>query len=1195
MSVDVQVRLLGPVEVSVGGVVRLVAGLRRRAVLAALALQPREVVSADELIDVVWDGTSPATAANSLQSHVSFLRRDLGLRDVIVGRAPGYVFDLGDGGTDVQVVEGLLRRAGGEADAGRRAGLLRSALGLWRGGALAGLQDLGWFGEQAVRLEGVRRGAAWSLTEARLALGEHGGLVSELEHLAERHQFDEELHRQLMLALYRCGRPCDALAVFGRLRRRLADELGVDPGPVLRGLEASILRHDEGLDLPVGGVVVPGVVRAVRGGDVLVERGAELVLVEEVLAGAGGRGSGSVVFFEGPAGIGKSSLLGHARVVAQGAGFVVAVGSGRDLERGHAWGCVRQLFDGVLSAAGGGLGSVGVVRELLAGVESGGGVDEVVVMRGLYRLVVELAERGPVLLVLDDLQWADLESVRFLAFVAARVERLPVVVLGALRPGVDEVDRVVAGFAQATRVLEPLSVAGGGRLLGGLVDGDGGLAGRCHEVTRGNPLLLGELCRHLVGAGSVEEGFERGVSGVRRLIQAQVRQLPVGAVGVAQALTVLGGSGSVEAVASTAGVGAVEALHQLAVLQGNRLVVEEGPGRFGFVHEVVVAAVYEGVRPGLRAQLHLRAAGAAMRTHDVVGAGSHLLRVPARWGDVDAVSVLGQAAEVCLARGAVDEAVVFLRRQLEEDLGAGRGRALTRLGMAEYLVDTGQAVQHLSAALSLETDVERRGQIALALALSLFFAGRPAAAHQVASDCLSETPDVTPSARHALEAVVVITAFPGAASTRPHLDSLDGAAVAPSPGGMMLEAALSWRDACRNDFAAAQPRALRAAGSAALHGQPLADGLLARAWHVLELCDSPAALPSIDAGLSRAERSGSPRAIALARCHRGTVLAAQGSLREAVTELALSWAETRHCVTELTRLHVGGNYIMALLQAGDVETADRVRDEMAAVVPQEIVSSVLGMSEILLLVAHGDVDRALEASTALRDECESRGITNPLFPDWRTPMISCLQRLGRFEQAREVAREFTALAAAWGTPRAVGRSLLAAAETNTGRQRIELLVAAKEQFEAIDMKSDLATALHRLGEALRRADEPDGARTHLHLAHELAVASGAETLAQDTAVSLRLLGVRPRTSRDGCPRRLTPSEARVVELAASGRSNREIAQELYIAVKTVEIHLTSSFRKLGISSRLDLRQATGQDEPDPAGRTTHARGKAEAP
>ncbi|MEV0459182.1 BTAD domain-containing putative transcriptional regulator [Catellatospora methionotrophica] len=1065
---DVQVRLLGPVEVSVGGVVRPVAGLRRRAVLAALALQPREVVSAKRVIDVVWAGGEPATALNTLQSHVSFLRRDLGLRDVIVGRAPGYVFDLGDGGTDVQVVEGLLRRAGGEADAGRRAGLLRSALGLWRGGALAGLQDLGWFGEQAVRLEGVRRGAAWSLTEARLALGEHGGLVSELEHLAERHQFDEELHRQLMLALYRCGRPSDALAVFGRLRRRLAFELVLDPGPVLRGLEASILRHDEGLDLPVGGVVVPGVVRAVRGGDVLVERGAELVLVEEVLAGAGGRGSGSVVFFEGPAGIGKSSLLGHARVVAQGAGFVVAVGSGRDLERGHAWGCVRQLFDGVLSAAGGGLGSVGVVRELLAGVESGGGVDEVVVMRGLYRLVVELAERGPVLLVLDDLQWADLESVRFLAFVAARVERLPVVVLGALRPGVDEVDRVVAGFAQATRVLEPLSVAGGGRLLGGLVDGDGGLAGRCHEVTRGNPLLLGELCRHLVGAGSVEEGFERGVSGVRRLIQAQVRQLPVGAVGVAQALTVLGGSGSVEAVASTAGVGAVEALHQLAVLQGNRLVVEEGPGRFGFVHEVVVAAVYEGVRPGLRAQLHLRAAGAAMRTHDVVGAGSHLLRVPARWGDVDAVSVLGQAAEVCLARGAVDEAVVFLRRQLEEDLGAGRGRALTRLGMAEYLVDTGQAVQHLSAALSLETDVERRGQIALALALSLFFAGRSADAVDICTSALERFGALSAPVRQALQASVIDIAYPsqvlldfGGLIEWVSAEQADG-----STGGLMLEAALSLHDAYRNNLTSARARALRAIAADRLIGEPTADSALGCAWQVLDLCDAPEVLASIESATVQARRSGSVRASVTAAAARAAVMLNRGALKDAIESSRAGWEAAQRGSIRLAVPCIANNYVLALLKAGEYEQAESVMSQAKLTFHGDIAERVYAEADMALFLTKGDAARALDRALTTRDECEFLAMRNPLWPNWRSPLVESLRLLGRLQEAEQATAEFMVAAQTWNTPRTTARALRASASLAAGSVRAGMLAEAVRLLDGTQARLERAETIMLLGETL---------------------------------------------------------------------------------------------------------------------------------
>ncbi|WP_238005231.1 BTAD domain-containing putative transcriptional regulator [Dactylosporangium sp. AC04546] len=676
MIVDVRVRLLGPVEALVDGAWRPVAGLRRQALLAALALQAREVVSAEALVDLVWDGDEPAKANNSLQSHVSFLRRELALRDVIVGRAPGYVLDLGVGGTDVEVVDGLVRQARAETDPGRRTGLLRLALRWWRGPALAGLHDLSWFGEQAARLEAVRRGAAWALTDARLALGEHRALVAELEHLADQHPLDEELHRQLMLALYRCGRPSDALSAFGRLRRRLAEQLGVDPGPVLRELEASILRHDATLEPPAGGPVpaVDG------GGRVLVERSAELRVIEAALTRAATSGSGSVGFFEGAAGIGKSSLLSYARTRAEEAGFNLAAGTGRLLETGHAWGCVRQMFECLLRSpqdtsiplAG---AERATARHLLAEVGPDG---EYQFIDSLHQLVVDLAARGPLLVTLDDLQWADPPSARLLAYLAARAERSPVVVMAALRPGVAEIDRIVAGFAQATWVLSPLSERGSAALLHGV---DETFASRCHAVARGNPLWLRELGRHVAADVPADDAFERGLRGLRRLLQAQIRQLPA-TLPVVQAMAVLGGPAPVEAIAVTAGIGVDEALDQLAVLQVNHLV--EGAQRCSFAHPLTGEAVYEWIGPAERAALHVRAALVALRTNDVVAAASHVVRVPARWGDVDAVSVLDQAAQVCLDRGSVDDAVVFLRRLLEEDLGSDRQRILNRLAAAEH-------------------------------------------------------------------------------------------------------------------------------------------------------------------------------------------------------------------------------------------------------------------------------------------------------------------------------------------------------------------------------------------------------------------------------------------------------------------------------------------------------------------------------
>src|SRR5262245_26327376 len=255
VSPAVAVCLLGPIDVVVDVRPRAVCGLRRRALLAALALKPRVVVSSDRLIDVVWSGRAPATAQNTLQAHVSYLRRALGLRHAIVARAPGYVLDLHGKCTDVQVAEALITDSQRAADPRKVAKLLRQALGMWRGRSLAELRDLAWFTDESKRLENMRRTAQRALIEAQMTLGEHACLVGELEHLSEQHPFDEDLHRQLMLALYRSGRQADALAVYRRLHSRLDADLGIEPAAKLRDLQVGILRQESTLDLHTTGTM----------------------------------------------------------------------------------------------------------------------------------------------------------------------------------------------------------------------------------------------------------------------------------------------------------------------------------------------------------------------------------------------------------------------------------------------------------------------------------------------------------------------------------------------------------------------------------------------------------------------------------------------------------------------------------------------------------------------------------------------------------------------------------------------------------------------------------------------------------------------------------------------------------------------------------------------------------------------------
>jgi DNA-binding SARP family transcriptional activator/Tfp pilus assembly protein PilF len=319
----VQVRLLGTVDATVGGVVRPVAGLRRKAVLATLGLAAGEVVSVTRLMDVVWGDLVPPTAANTLQSHVSFLRRVLGSPTAVVARGRGYALDLGAEATDLLVAERLIRDGRQSIDPSRSAEQLQAALALWRGQPLAEVAGLPGLRGPAERLANLRMEAEYALIEVRLALGEHAALLPELERVTQEHPFHEQLHAQLMLALYRTGRQADALAAYRRLRGRLGEELGIDPSLHLRELEAAILRQDAGLQPPSPAVrlpaapppaaeVVPAQLPATVDG--FVGRAAQLDRLDAFLAAAlAGDGMPTLVIaaIEGTAGVGKTSLAVH--------------------------------------------------------------------------------------------------------------------------------------------------------------------------------------------------------------------------------------------------------------------------------------------------------------------------------------------------------------------------------------------------------------------------------------------------------------------------------------------------------------------------------------------------------------------------------------------------------------------------------------------------------------------------------------------------------------------------------------------------------------------------------------------------------------------------------------------------------------------------------------------------------------------
>jgi DNA-binding SARP family transcriptional activator/tetratricopeptide (TPR) repeat protein len=316
------VRLLGPVDVVIDGMPRPFPGLRRKAVLAALALHSGEIVSTGRLVDVVWGETAPPTAVNALQSHISYLRGVLGSKAAIRARPPGYLLQLDSGGTDVLLAEQLWRQGTQSLDPVLGSRHLRAALALWRGPALADLAGLAWFEEQAERLGMLRLQVQRAWSEARLAAGEHVQLVPDLERMAAGHPLDEHIHAQLMVALYRCARQADALAVYHRLRRVLSEELGIDPSQALRDLETAILRQDTALDAPIpavassagsgraGSTAVPIPAQLPSAVPAFAGRDAELASLDSILATTGQAGHAAAVILavSGTAGVGKTAF-----------------------------------------------------------------------------------------------------------------------------------------------------------------------------------------------------------------------------------------------------------------------------------------------------------------------------------------------------------------------------------------------------------------------------------------------------------------------------------------------------------------------------------------------------------------------------------------------------------------------------------------------------------------------------------------------------------------------------------------------------------------------------------------------------------------------------------------------------------------------------------------------------------------------
>jgi DNA-binding SARP family transcriptional activator/tetratricopeptide (TPR) repeat protein len=597
-----QIRLLGPVDVVVRGELRPVHGLRRKAVLAVLALHGGAVVSTGQLTDAVWGDAPPPTAANSLQTHVSYLRGVLGTKTAILARPPGYILQLPRDGTDVQVAERLLEQGTQSADPADAVRQLQSALALWRGRPLADVAELAWLSAQAERLILLQVRIRQELSEARLAAGEHARLVPDLEQMVADHPLDERVHRQLMLALYRSGRQADALAVYHRLRHTLGEELGIDPSRDLRDLETAILQQDPSLDVPTRGTAsasatpvapvpaqLPPAVPAFTG------RGAELarldaVAAEAALAGPASPAAAVISAVSGTAGVGKTALAVHwaHRVAGQfpdGQLYVNLRGfdpGGAALEPGQA---LRGFLDAF-------------------GVPSTRIPEDPAAQTGLFR---SLLAGKRVLVVLDNAR--DAEQVRpllpgspgCLAVVTSRSDLAGLVAAeGAYPVSLDLLPAAEAGELLARR-LGQARVASEPAAVSEIIERCARLPlalaiAAAHAAARpGFPLAA--IAAGLRGATATLDPFGGTdlATDVRAVFSWSCRLLSRDAAGLFALLGLHPGPDiSVRAAASLAAIPLRRAGSLLAELVGAHLVTEPSPGRYG-LHDLLRAYAAEQV------------------------------------------------------------------------------------------------------------------------------------------------------------------------------------------------------------------------------------------------------------------------------------------------------------------------------------------------------------------------------------------------------------------------------------------------------------------------------------------------------------------------------------------------------------------------------------------------------------------------
>jgi DNA-binding CsgD family transcriptional regulator len=931
----------------------------------------------------------------------------------------------------------------------------------------------------------------------------------------------------------------------------------------------------------------------------LLEREAELEALDSLLADAH-RGRGRLMLIEGPAGIGKTGLLVAARERGAHSGLTVLTGSGGELERDFGFGVARQLFEPVLAAAtedererlyG---GAAALAEAVFAAAPAAGPPDSApapAILHGLFWLTVNLAERSPLLVSVDDIHWADEPSLRFLIYLARRLEGLHVAVAVARRIGEDTTHAELTtalGLQAPPPVIRPRPLGEGAAesLVKTRLGDDAGpmLCAACYEATAGNPFLLTELIDELRRDGrppseiSPDVVKRRGSERIAAIILMRIGRRGRAAAALARAIAVLGVEARVEAAADLAGIDPASARSLASALAGAAILERGEP--LGFVHPVVRTAIYEELPDSERSRLHGRAAAMLMElgSEPEVVAVHLLATAPA--AEASAVSALREAAAAARARGAPEAASRYLERALREPPeDAEIGAVQLELGASKLEYGATDGRVHLRAAVRAATDPRAKARAVAALGWST--GPDPERQRELiplyeeaAAGVAKEDRDLALrlEARR-LEALLLLP---------DHTPSFEDEAdrFRDLPGETAAECALLCFAGRKVMLGGGTARDVaEVVGRAAAH-LDLSELGAHSVWLVTTILWLPATggiqrrvEERLDEVIAVASRRGSQGVFAwdstlraFLRNLAGNLGGAEADARAALDSGGLAGPFPNAPVTPL---------IEALAEQGKTAEAEELLQEkgLAGVLPPPRPLTALLINRGRVRMVAGDIEAAradLEEALVRLERARSGGVSGL---DARLELALIRNALGDEPGARELSDRALEAARAWGAERALGGALRVAGVLRGGEEGLALLREAVDALAESGAPIWHARAMVDLGAALRRAGQRSEAREPLAEAMDLAHRCGAVPLVDAAQEELTLTGARPRRILRTGVDALTPSEKRVAEMAASGMTNKAIAQALFVTLRTVEMHLTNAYGKLEISSRRELPEA----------------------